>query len=61
MRNGVVFFIYRPPKQNINCFLNSLSEGLDLYLKRYENIGLLGDFKATLSNPHLTVFRKSKF
>ena len=57
----VIFSIYRPPKQNINYFLNSLSEGLDLYLKHYENICLLGDFKATLSNRHLTVFRKSKF
>ena len=43
----VIFSIYRPPKQNINYFLNSLSEGLDFYSKYYENICILGHFNAT--------------
>ena len=51
----VIFSIYRPPKQNINHLLNSLSEGLDFYSK-HENICILGDFNATPSNPRLTLF-----
>ena len=51
----VIFSIYRPPKQNINHLLNSLSEGLDFYSK-HKNICILGDFNATPSNPRLTLF-----
>ena len=40
----VIFSIYRPRKQNINYFQESLSEGLDFYSKHYKNIGILGDF-----------------
>ena len=50
----VLFSIYRPSKQNINYFLNSLAEGLDFYLKHYENTFILGDFNAAPSNPGLT-------
>ena len=56
----VIFSIYRLPRQNINYFLNSISEALDFYLKHYENIFILGDFNATLSNPHLTLFLENK-
>ena len=52
----VTFSMYRPPKQNINYFLNSLSEALDFYSKHYENIYILGGFNATPSNQHLTLF-----
>ena len=37
-KKHVIFFIYRPTKQNINYFLDSLSEGLDFYSKHYKNI-----------------------
>ena len=40
----VIFFIYRPPEQNINYFLDSLLERLDFSSKHYENICILGDF-----------------
>ena len=30
----VIFSIYRPPNQNLNFFLDRLSEGLDLYSKQ---------------------------
>ena len=56
----VIFSIYRPPKQNINYFLNSLSKGLDFYSKHYENICILGEFNATPSNPYLTLFLENQ-
>ena len=56
----VIFSVYGPPKQNVNYFLNSLSEGLDFYSKHYENICILGDFNATPSNPHLTPFLENR-
>ena len=55
-KKHVIFSIYRPPKQNINYFLNSLSEGLHFYSKHYENICILGDFNGIPSNPRLTLF-----
>ena len=59
----VIFSIYRPPKQHINYFLNSLSDELDLYLKHFENICILGNFNPTPSKPHLiknpTCFKSS--
>ena len=59
-KKNVIFSIYRPGKQNINYFLNSLSEGLDFYSKYYENICILGDFNATPSNPHLTLLLENQ-
>ena len=56
----VIFSIYGPPKQNINYFLNSLSEGLDFYSKYYENICIFGDFTATPSTPRLTLFLENQ-
>ena len=56
----VIFIIYRPPKQNINYFLNSVSEGLDFYSKHHENNCILGDFNATPSKPRLTLFLENQ-
>ena len=56
----VIFFIYRPPKQNINYFLNSLPKVLDSYSKHYENMCILGDFNATPSNLRLTLFLENQ-
>ena len=56
----VIFSIYRPPKQNINYFLNSLSEGLDFYSEHYENICILGDFNAKPLNLRLTLFLENQ-
>ena len=33
--------IYRPPNQNINFFLDKLTEALDIYSKHYENICII--------------------
>ena len=55
----VTFSVYRPPKQNIRYFLNSLSKGLDFYSKHYENICIL-DFNATPSNPRLTLLLENQ-
>ena len=49
--------IYRPPNQNINYFLDKLSEALDIYSKHYENICVFGDFKATPENKDIINFR----
>ena len=54
-----IFSKYRPPKQNINYFLNSLSEWLYFYSK-YQNICILGDFNATPSNPRLVLFLENQ-
>ena len=56
----VIFSIYRPPKQNINYFLNSLSQGFDFYSKHYENICILCDFNATAPNQHLALFLENQ-
>ena len=56
----VIFSIYRPPKQNVNYFLNSVSEGIDFYSKHYENICILGDFSARPSNSRLTLFLENQ-
>ena len=42
--------IYRPPNQNINFFLDKLSEALGIYSKHYENICIFGDFNVTQEN-----------
>ena len=42
--------IYRPPNQNINFFLDKLSEAHDIYSKHYGNICIFGDFNATPEN-----------
>ena len=46
--------IYRPPNQNINFFLDKLSEALDIYSEHYENICMFGDFNATPENNHMS-------
>ena len=48
--------IYQPPNQNINFFLNKLSEALDIYSKYYENIFIFGDFNASPENSDMIDF-----
>ena len=48
--------LYRSPKQNINL---QISERLDFYSKRYENICILDIFNATTSNKHLRPFSEN--
>ena len=51
---------YRPPNQNINFFLDELSEALDIYSKHYENICIFGDFNATSENNHMINFMSNQ-
>ena len=39
---------YNPKKENISCFLNHVSKGLDKYITDYDNMILLGDFNASM-------------
>ena len=52
--------IYRPQNQNINFFLEKLSEALDIYSKHYENICIFGDFNATPENNHMINFMSNQ-
>ena len=46
----VIFAIYRPPKLNINFFLDELTKGIDFYSKDFSNIIIMGDFNAQPSD-----------
>ena len=48
------YYQYRPPNQNINFFLDKLSEAPDIYSKHYENICIFGDFNATSGNNNMS-------
>ena len=52
--------IYRPPNQNINFFLDKLSEALDIYSKHYESICIFGDFNATPENNNMINFMSNQ-
>ena len=52
--------VYRPPNQNINFFLDKLSEALDIYSKHYENICNFGDFNATPENNPMINFMSNQ-
>ena len=39
--------IYRPPLQNLNYFLEHLSNVISYYMIDYENVVIMGDFNAT--------------
>ena len=56
----VIFSIYKPPKQNVNYFLNFLSEEFDFYSKHCENICIQDDFNATPTNPRLKMFLENQ-
>ena len=50
---------YKPPSQKDCLFLENLSNNLSTYLKDYDNILLLGDFKMTQENTNLRHFTDS--
>ena len=47
---------YNPKKERISPFLSHVSRGLDKYLCNYDNILLLGDFNAEMSDKNMTDF-----
>ena len=53
----LVVSIYRPPEQNLDYFLSSITGLLDHYLtKSYEDFVIMGDFNANESNPAMETF-----
>ena len=54
------YYQYRPPNQNINFFLDKLSEAPDIYSKHYENICIFGDFNATAENNDMINFTSNQ-
>ena len=58
-RKWLLFGLYKPPSQNEDVFLNSLSNALEKYLQKYENIILIGDFNMTPKNKNLQKFLNS--
>ena len=50
-RKLIVFFMYRPPDQNLGYFLSFITGLLDHYLKPYKDFVIMGDFNANESNP----------
>ena len=52
----LLFNIYRPPKQDPKFFIQQLSEGLDFYMRNYDNIIIDGDFNLTPDSPVLDEF-----
>ena len=55
-RKLLVVSIYRPPDQNLDYFLSSITGLLDHYLKSYEDFVIIGDFNANESNPAMETF-----
>ena len=47
---------YNPKKENISCFLNHVSKGLDKYITDYDNMILLGDFNASMLDERMIDF-----
>ena len=47
---------YRPPDQNVDYFLSSITGLLDHYLTSYEDFVIMGDFNANESNPAMETF-----
>ena len=52
----LVVSIYRPPDQNLDYFLPSITGLLDHYLKPYKDFVIMGDFNANESNPAMETF-----
>ena len=51
-----MFSIYRPPEQNLDYFLSSITGLLDHFLKSYEDFVIMGDFNANESNSTMETF-----
>ena len=47
---------YNPNKESISYFLSHVSKIIDMYLKDYENIILIGDFNSTVNENSMSEF-----
>ena len=48
--------MYRPPDENLDYFLSSMTGLLDHHLNSYEDFVIMGDFNANESNPAMETF-----
>ena len=55
-RKLLVVSIYRPPDQKLACFLSSITDLFDHYLKTYEDFIVIGDFNESETSPALDPF-----
>ena len=55
-RKLLVVSIYRPPDQKLACFLSSITDLFDHYLKTYEDFIAIGDFNESETSPALDPF-----
>ena len=58
-RNWLVLYIYRNPKQDLKYFLDELTNLIDLYSGKFENLLILGDFNESCSNNILSTFMQT--
>ena len=56
----IVSSIYRPPDQEKEYFLSSITNLPDYYLKTYQDFILMGDFNKIESSPALDSFLANK-
>ena len=55
-KKWLIFCIYYPHKRFIKHHLKELGKAIEFYLKTYENIIIMGDFNAEISEPNLASF-----
>ena len=56
---GICLFVgYNPNKSFITDFLKQLGTSLDIYLSKYDNVLLLGDFNSESIEPAMVDFEK---
>ena len=55
-KKGLICCSYNPHKSNISNYLHHLDKGLDVYLKHYNNLLVLGDLISDLKNSCLNAF-----
>ena len=58
-RKWLVLFIYRNPKQDLKYFLDELTNLIDHYSGKFENLLILGDFNESCSNNILSTFMQT--
>ena len=59
-RKSLIACIYRPPDQNLDNFLSSITGLLDHYLTSNEDFVIMGDFNPNLSNPAMESLNQHK-
>ena len=55
-KRWLINYYYNPNNGNIESHLDSVSKSLDMHLKRYENVILLGDFNVSIEDSFMKNF-----